>query len=121
MVGINQYFAERVGFSAAGIPGYLMPDGSLTYALAGPANGKSGWYGLDKNNFGPRFSIAYSPEDGLGAKLLGKGGVLRGGFAVLYDHYGSDMITYLDANGSPGLATSVTQPVNTDFSSAARY
>ena len=120
-VGINQYFAERVGFSAAGIPGYLMPDASLTYALAGPANGKPGWYGLDKNNFGPRLAIAYSPEDGLGAKLLGKGSVFRSGFAVLYDHYGSDMIANLDSTGSPGLATSVTQPVNTDFSSAGRY
>src|SRR5260370_15085381 len=98
-----------------------MPDASLTCALAGPANGKPGWYGLDKNNFGPRLALAYSPEDGLGAKLLGKGSVFRVGFAVLYDHYGSDMITNLDSTGSPGLAPRVTQPVTTDFISAARY
>src|SRR5260370_5447605 len=98
-----------------------MPDASLTCALAGPANGKPGWYGLDKNNFGPRLALAYSPEDGLGAKLLGKGSVFRAGFAVLYDHYGADMITNLDSTGSPRLATPVTQPVNTDFTSAALF
>ena len=39
----------------------------------------------------------------------------------MYDHYGSDMITNIDSSGSPGLATSVTQPVNTNFTSATRY
>ena len=120
-VGINQYFAERVGASLTGTPGYKMPDASLTYALAGPANGAPGWYGLDKNNFGPRLAIAYSPEDGLGAKIMGKGSVFRAGFATMYDHYGSDMITNIDSTGSPGLATSVSQPVNTNFTSATRY
>jgi hypothetical protein len=120
-VGINQYFAERVFASQKGIPGYQMPNASLTYALAGPANGKPGWYGLDKNNFAPRFALAYSPDGGLGAKLLGKGSVIRAGYALLYDHYGTDMITNLDASGSPGLATSVTQPVNTNFTTATRY
>jgi hypothetical protein len=120
-VGINQYFAERVAASQAGVPGYQMPNASLTYALAGPANGKPGWYGLDKNNWAPRVAIAYSPDSGLGAKLLGKGSVLRGGFAVTYDHYGTDMITNLDTTGSPGLATSVTQPVNTNFTTATRF
>src|SRR4029077_4960094 len=93
---------------------YLMPDASLTYALAGPANGKPGWYGLDKNNFGPRLAIAYSPEDGLGAKLMGKGSVFRAGFAVLYDHYGSDMIANLDSTGSPRLGDSVEQAAKPD-------
>jgi hypothetical protein len=39
----------------------------------------------------------------------------------VYDHYGSDMITQFDSTGSPGLATQVTQPANTDFSTAPRY
>jgi hypothetical protein len=120
-VGIDQYFAERVNASLSGVPGYKMPNASLTYALAGPANGKPGWYSLDKNNFAPRLALAYSPEDGLGAKLLGKGSVVRAGFALMYDHYGSDMIINLDSSGSPGLATSLTQPVNTNFTTATRY
>lgn len=120
-VGINQYFAERVQASLTGTPGFKMPNAALTYDLAGPANGKGGWYSRDTKDFAPRFALAYSPQDGLGAKLLGKGSVFRSGFAMMYDHYGTDMITVLDANGSPGLATPVTQPANTNFTSATRY
>lgn len=120
--GIDKYFAERVGASQYGIPGYAMPNASLTFDLAGPANGRPGWYNLDKNNFAPRVAIAYTPKTGgfLG-KMLGESSVFRAGYALMYDHYGTDMITYLDSAGSPGLASSVTQPVNTDFTSAVRY
>ena len=120
-VGINQYFAERVLASRNGIPGFMMPNAALTYALAGPKNNADGWYKLDKNNFGPRFGLAYAPENGLLGKVLGKGSVLRAGMAVMYDHYGTDMITNLDSSGSPGLATPVTQPTNSNFTSAVRY
>jgi hypothetical protein len=120
-VGIDQYFAERVGGSQYGIPGWALPNAMLTYQLNGPVNNKPGWYKLDKNNFAPRLSLAYSPDKGLLARLMGKGSVFRAGAAVLYDHYGSDMILALDSSGSPGLATSVTQPSNTNFSTAPRY
>ena len=123
-VGLDKYFAERVGAMLTGTPNNQLPDASLTYALNGPANGKSSWYGRDKNNFGPRFAFAYSPDDKgdhFWNKWLGKGSVIRGGFAMVYDRYGSDLITYIDSTGSPGLATSLTQPVNTNFTTSARY
>jgi hypothetical protein len=123
-VGLDQYFAERVGAMLSGTPSYAIKDASLTYALNGPLNKSSSWYGRDKNNFGPRLSFAYAPEQNSGnwwSSFLGKGSVLRGGVAMVYDRYGSDLITYLDSSGSPGLATSLTQPVNTNFTSAARY
>lgn len=120
--GVDQYFAERVLASQTGTPGYKMPNASLTYDLAGPVNGKPGWYGLDKNNWAPRVALAYTPKaDGMLGRLLGSTSVFRMGYALMYDHYGTDMITYLDSSGSPGLASSVTQPVNTDFTSATRY
>ena len=62
-VGLDKYFAERVGAALSGIPNYAIPDASLTYQLIGPGNGKSGWYGRDKNNFGPRLAFAYAPEN----------------------------------------------------------
>ena len=123
-VGLDKYFAERVGAMASGTPNNLLPDGSLTYALNGPVNGKSSWYARDNNNFAPRFAFAWAPEDKsdhFWSKIFGKGSVIRGGFAMVYDRYGSDLITYLDSTGSPGLATSLTQPVNTNFTTAARY
>jgi hypothetical protein len=122
-VPLQTYFAERVAAANAGIPGSQIKDASLTYALGGPANGKAGWYNRDNLNFGPRASIAYAPDntDGWFNKLLGKGSVLRGGFALVYDQYGQDMVFNIDQSGSPGLASSVTQPVNTNFTTSSRF
>ena len=121
-VGIDQYFADRVGGQALGIPGYAVANPRLTYALAGPVNNGPGFWKRDNNNWAPRFGFAYSPQkDGMMSKFLGKGSVIRGGAGVIYDRYGSDMIVEFDRTGSPGLASSVTQPFNTNFSNAPRY
>lgn len=121
-VGIDQYFAERVGAMLAGVPNSALPNARLTYALNGPANGQPSWYKRDNNNWAPRFAFAYSPnKDNLVSKIMGKGSVLRGGFGVAYDRFGSDLITEFDRTGSPGLATSLSQPFNTDFTTGARY
>ena len=67
-------------------------------------------------------SLAYSPESGtLMEKILGKGSVLRVGGGIVYDHYGSAMVASFASSGSPGLATTVAQPVNTNFTTAFRY
>ena len=121
-VGLNQFFAERVGGQAAGIPSSALPSAQLVYNLSGPANGKPGWYGRDNNNWAPRLSLAYAPSEGsAAAKILGKGSVLRAGASVLYDRYGNNMVVSFASSGSPGLATAVTQPVNTDFSDSVRF
>jgi hypothetical protein len=122
-VPLQQYFAERVAAMNAGVPNNQIKDAALTYKLGGPANGKAGWYNRANLNFAPRVALAYAPEntDSLFNKLLGKGSVLRGGFAMLYDQYGSDMVFNIDQSGSPGLASSVTQPVNTNFTTSPRY
>ena len=122
-VPLQTYFAERVAAMNAGIPNNQIKDAALTYALGGPANSKTGWYDRANLNFGPRVSVAYAPDntDNWFNKLLGKGSVLRGSFALLYDQYGQDMAFNIDQSGSPGLASSVTQPVNTNFTTSARY
>ena len=118
-VPLEKYFAERVAAMNAGTPSYAIADASRTYTLGGAANGKPGWYQRSKLNFGPRFSIAYAPEKP--GFFLGKGSTLRGGLALVYDQYGNDMVYNIDQSGSPGLASSVTQPVNTNFTTSARY
>ena len=122
-VPLQTYFAERVAAMNAGIPNYQIKDASLTYTLGGAANGKPGWYNRATANFGPRAALAYAPDntDNWFKKLLGKGSVIRGSFALLYDQYGNDMVFNIDQSGSPGLASSVTQPVNTNFTTSARY
>ena len=120
---LDSYFAERVNAAATGTPGFLAPHAALTYALNGPVNGKQSWYKRDNNNFAPRLAFAFSPDstDHWYSRILGKGSVFRGGVAMVYDRYGNDLVTAFDQTGSPGLATSVTQPQNTNFTSASRY
>ena len=88
----------------AGTSGANQPNALLTYALGGPPNNGPGWYQRDNNNWAPRFNVAYAPvSDGLFGKLFGKGSVIRAGGSMLYDRYGSDMVTNFDRAGSPGL------------------
>jgi hypothetical protein len=117
-VPLQTYFAERVAAAASGTPNFQIPDASLTYTLGGAANGKPGWYQRANLNLGPRASYAWSPD---GVKFLGKNNVFRGGFAMVYDQYGNDLVYNIDLSGSPGLATNVTQPVNTNFTNSPRY
>lgn len=121
-VGTDVYFAERIAASLAGIPGNAMPNAFLTFALSGPTRNGAGYYRRDSNNFAPRASLAWAPvSDSWWSRLLGQGSVLRAGGALVYDRYGSSMATSFAASGSPGLATSVTQPSNTDFTDSFRY
>ena len=119
---LSEFFAERVGGQALGIPGYALSNALITYQAGGPVNNSKGYYPLDKHDFAPRVSLAYSPEgDSFLAKLAGKGSVIRAGAGMIYDHYGSAMAAAFASSGSPGLATVVAQPVNTNFTTGFRY
>lgn len=122
-VGLNQLFAERNYLQSQGVAGNAMPNAQISYSLNGPANHQPSWYGPDNNNFAPRFSVAYSPVNpgGLLGKIFGKGGVFRAGAAMVYDRFGSDLITQFDQFGSQGLATTLGNAVSYNFSTAPRY
>jgi hypothetical protein len=118
---LNQYFADRLGAAMSGISNATLPTALVTYQLGGPVNKGPGYYPLDKKDWAPRLGLAYSPEGGLLEKIFGKGSVMRAGAGIVYDHYGTALAQALASGGSPGLATSVAQPVNTNFSTAFRY
>jgi hypothetical protein len=119
---LSQYFADRVGAQALGIPNTYLPTSFVTYELGGPVNHGRGYYPLDKKDFAPRLAIAYSPvNDSLLAKIAGNGSTFRAGTGIVYDHYGAAMARQFATGGSPGLASSVGQPVNTDFTTGFRY
>jgi len=99
-------------------------DQDVSFDLSGPANGKSGYYKWDKNNFGPHVSFAYSPHADAGFlhKLFGDGDktVVRGGFGVVFDHIGPGLVNTFDANGSFGLTTQLSNVTVPSVSSAPR-
>jgi len=47
--------------------------------------------------------------------------VLRASYSVVYDNYGASLASSLASGGTPGLITSITQPVNLSFSTAPRW
>jgi hypothetical protein len=122
-IGLDQYFAQRLTLGSAGVPSNAMPNAYLSYSLGGPVNGKPSWYGSDDNNFGPRLALAYAPKGhgGLIQKIFGNGGVFRMGGAILYDRYGSELITQYDQFGSFGLSTTLNNPVSYNFTTSPRY
>jgi hypothetical protein len=119
---LSNYFAQRVYAQENGIPNSQLSDALVTYQVGGPVNNGPGYYPLDKKLFAPRLALAYSPDSGsLLEKLFGKGSVLRAGSGIIYDHYGAALSEAFSQNGSPGLASTVAQPVNTNFTSTFRY
>ena len=119
---LSQFFADRVGGQAAGVPSAALSTAMITYNLGGPVNHGPGWFPRDNNNFAPRLALAYAPDgDGLLTRLLGKGSALRAGAGIVYDHYGTNMVTSFASSGSPGLSTTLSQPLNTDFTTSFRY
>jgi hypothetical protein len=98
-------------------------DPLITFNLAGPANGKGGYYDWDKKNFAPRIALAYSPrpESGWLKKLFGSGDKtsIRAGFGMAHDHIGMGLLNTFDLNGSFGLSTTLTNPAGVETAATA--
>lgn len=84
----------------------------MSFNLGGPANNAPGFYNWDTKDFGPHVAFAWSPHahSGLFNSLFGDSGktVIRGGFGMVYDRIGPELLATFDANGSFGLSTALT-------------
>ena len=122
-VPLTQYFAERNLQQSQGVPQNAMPNTTLQWALNGPANGKPTWWSPSNLNFAPRIGIAYAPSQGHGlvSKMFGSQGALRVGASMVYDRFGSDLVTQYDQYGSIGIASSGNFPDSYSFSTSPRY
>ncbi len=120
---LNQYFAQRNGLQAMGIPANQMSDFTLSYGLNGPVNGKQSWWAPNNADFAPRIGLAYSPGDagGLFGKLFGKNSAFRMGAGLAYDQFGNDLITQFDQFGSLGLTDPTNFPDSYSFTTSPRF
>ena len=118
---LGNWFAERGQGMLQGVPSNAQP--LVTYQLAGPANGKPGYYNWDYHNFAPRLAFAWAPDHStgwLGSLLGGKGkSSIRGGFGIVYDRVGEALVDTFDQSGSFGLATSLNNPSDFETSITA--
>jgi Carboxypeptidase regulatory-like domain len=84
---------------------------AIGFNLGGPANNGSGFYSLEKTDWSPRISIAYSPRVSVGPfkKLFGDNDktVFRLGFSRVYDRAGFALLNSFDQIGAAGLSTTI--------------
>jgi len=108
-IPLGDWFATRQQNMLKGVPDNVLPP--LTLDLAGPANGKKGFYDWDYNNFGPRVAAAWTPHASKGFLGWLTGGdkmVVRGGYSLLYDRVGFALATIFDEGGSFGMSTQLS-------------
>ncbi len=90
---------------------------TISVRKAGKVNGLDSMYPLDKNNFQPRVSVAWSPsfKSGFFGKLFGKDGdsVIRAGFAMTNDYFGQQLATNWDGANTLGFSSASNINVNT--------
>ena len=98
-VSMGQWFDKRVANMNAGIPSNASE--IVTFDLAGPKNGKPGFYAWDKNNFAPRVAVAWTPRDRF---------VVRGGYSKVFDRVGVGLATNFDEGFAFGMSTSISSP-----------
>ncbi len=107
-IPLGDYFDRRLEGASRGTPYNEI----LNFELAGPKNDAPGFYSLDKNNFQPRISAAWSPnfKSGFLGKLFGENNesVFRGGFAMTNDYFGQQLAVTFNGLGTLGFLTSDT-------------
>lgn len=112
-IPLGDYFNRRAQSASIGVPYNEI----LNFELAGPKNKKPGFYGMDKNNFQPRVSAAWSPafKSGFWGKLFGENNesVFRGGFAMTNDYFGQQLAVTFNGLSTLGFLTSDTIAPNT--------
>jgi len=110
---LGNYFEQRKAAAEQGRPFNEL----IEVDLAGPANGRDGYYDWDKNNFQPRIAAAWSPDfsNKWLRKIFGSGGdaVIRGGFAITNDHIGQQLAVQFDLNSTLGFTSNQAIAANT--------
>ncbi|HRH41673.1 MAG TPA: carboxypeptidase regulatory-like domain-containing protein [Pyrinomonadaceae bacterium] len=96
------------------------------YVLVGKNSGVNGsFFKPDRNNFGPNVSFAYSSRDGEGVMgfLMGKNGVLRGGFRMGYinDEYIRSSDNAAGGNSGLNLTVAARNPATNTASLNSRF
>jgi carboxypeptidase family protein len=121
-ISLDQFFQTRMADMVQGIS--YSPN--FSFDLCGPANGKPGYWGWDRKDLAPRWSLAYSPSysGGLLGSLFGGAGKssIRLGAGEYYDHFGEGIVNTFDRNGSFGFVTTGALPPGTvSLDTAPRY
>ena len=88
--------------------------GEIGFIPGGAANNGPPMWNWDHKDFSPRIAVAWAPDTGDGwvSKVLGKKDqfTIRGGYSIMYDHFGIPIVNSFDQHGSFGLSTDLGNP-----------
>jgi hypothetical protein len=109
---VADWFNTSAALATAGQPANNA--GEITFVLGGPKNNGPGLWNWDHKDFSPRIAVAWAPDtgDGWTSKILGKKDQfsIRGGYSIMYDHFGIPIVNSFDQHGSFGLSTDLGNP-----------
>ncbi len=109
---VADWFNHTAQLAAQGLPANNA--GEITFVLGGPVNHGPGLWNWDHKDFSPRAAFAWAPDTGDGwvSKILGKKDQfsVRGGYNIVYDHFGIPIVNSFDQHGSFGLSTDLGNP-----------
>ncbi len=103
-ISMGQWFNDRAEGMLQGVPANRSP--LVTFDLAGPVNGKKGYYEWDKNNFGPSLAVAWSPNDRW---------VVRAGYTKVFDRIGQGLALNFDGGFAFGMSTTISSPFGAPY------
>ncbi len=110
--GLGSQFNTNVKNMQQGL-GYTS-EKEIQFITGGPANNGPGFYPLSKANFAPRIAFAYSPQPSGGflKRIFGDGEKtsIRGGFSLVYDRAGFQLINTFDQNAPGGFSYTLQNP-----------
>ncbi len=121
---VTDWFSDSAKLAAAGQPANNA--GEISFILGGPVNHAPGLWNWDHLDFSPRLAVAWAPDTGDGwiSKIFGKKDQfsIRGGYNIMYDHFGIPIVNSFDQHGSFGLSTDLGNPAGVvTVSNAPRF
>ncbi len=105
-ISMGEWFDIRAQNGLKGIPSNASQ--IVTFDLAGPKNGKKGFYDWDKNNIAPRIALAWTPTERI---------VVRGGYSKVFDRVGVGLATNFDEGFAFGMSTQISSPFGLAYES----
>jgi Carboxypeptidase regulatory-like domain len=96
-IDTHAWYLQRESAAQAG----QIYEPNLEFIPSGAYYGRPGFWPKQKDNFAPRFALAYSPDTKTS---------IRVGAGIYFDHYGEALVNTFDQNGSFGISSLVNNP-----------
>ncbi|GGH08490.1 TonB-dependent receptor [Silvibacterium dinghuense] len=120
---LSRYYDESAAYAAAGEAANNV--GEISFDLNGRYNHKPDFWTPEKGDFAPRFAFAFSPmpESGFFHRIFGNGKTsIRGGYSLVFDHFGAATVNTFDTSGSYGLSSDLSNsPGSVYIGTAPRF